>query len=206
MELNPDSFNAHLDHMGMSVDWRRAHACPCVNPRSGAANPACGVCRGKGHFWDGAVSGVVGFAGQKVQMAWAQFGRWESGDVVLSIPSNSPVYDIGRFDRVVMGHGSVPYTAVVMPGESLKFPVLSVERAFIVQNNAAVDIDMPAISADGDVSFPAGAIPAGAAVSLTGRRQPEYFCFGEYPQDRAFHHGADLPRRMVLRKFDLFSR
>lgn len=206
MELNPDSFNAHLTHMGQTVRWRRANACPCVNPKSGAASPTCPVCRGKGQFWDGPVPGVVGFSGQKVQMTWAQFGRYEAGDVVLSIPSDSPVYAIGRFDRVTMAQGSSPYSVVVMPGEALKFPVLSVDRAFSLVAGVPTDVPRPQVDpATGELVWPAGP-PAGAQLSISGRRAPEYFCFGDYPQDRAFHHGAALPRRVVLRKFDLFGR
>lgn len=206
MQLNPDSFNAHLDHMGQGMRWRRAHACPCVSPKSGAANPSCPTCRGKGHFWDAPVPGVAGFAGQKVQMAWAQFGRWESGDVVLSIPSDSPIYAIGRFDRVTMAQGSTPFTAVVMPGEHLKFPVLSIDRALRLEGGQPVDVERPAVDSDGELIWPGGQQPGGVQFSLTGRRSPEYFCFGEYPQDRAFHHGAALPRRVVVRKYDLFGR
>jgi len=207
MELDPDSFNAHLDHMGQTVKWRRAHACPCVSPKSGAANPACPTCRGKGYFWDAPVAGVVGFSGQKVQMAWAQYGRWQSGDIVLSIPSDSPVYAVGMFDRVTMAQGSTPFTAVVMPGETLKFPVLSIARAFVLEGGAPKDVPLPGVDGNGELVWPPGVKPHdGAQLSLSGRRSPEYFCFGEYPQDRAFHHGAALPRRVVLRKFDLFGR
>jgi hypothetical protein len=205
MELNPESFNAHLAHMGQTAQWRRAHACPCVNPKSGAASPTCPTCRGKGHFWEPPVASVVGFAGQKTQMAWAQYGRWEDGDVVLSIPSDSPAYAVGRFDRVTMAQGSTPFTAVVMPGERLKFPVLSIDRALRLVNGQPEDVACPSVDAEGELAWPDGQ-PPGGALSLSGRRSPEYFCWGEYPQDRAFHHGAALPRRVVMRKFDLFGR
>ncbi|MCK7579808.1 MAG: hypothetical protein MZV65_31715 [Chromatiales bacterium] len=42
--------------------------------------------------------------------------------------------------------------------------------------------------------------------TLAGRAYPEYFCYGDFPQDRAHHHGEPLPRKVVLRKFDLFGR
>jgi len=206
MELNPDRFNAHLGHMGQTVAWRRSHACPCLNPRTGTHNPACPMCRGKGYFWDAPVSGTVAFSGQKVQMAWAQFGRWENGDVVLTIGSDSPVYAAGNFDRVTMAQGSVPFAAVVAPGERLKFPIIAVSSAIRLESGAPVPVpaaEMPAVDSGGDLLWPQ---PAGSPVSLSGRKAPEYFCFAEFPQDRAFHHGAALPRRVVMRKFDLFGR
>ena len=42
--------------------------------------------------------------------------------------------------------------------------------------------------------------------SMTGRRLPEYICYHDFPQDRAHHSGARLPRKVVLRKFDLLGR
>ena len=34
---------------------------------------------------------------------------------------------------------------------------------------------------------------------------PEYYCFQEIPIDRPEHSGAALPRRVALRRFDLFG-
>ncbi|MDR0458704.1 MAG: hypothetical protein LBH10_06745 [Burkholderiaceae bacterium] len=139
-------------------------------------------------------------------MAWAQFGRWESGDVVLTIPSDSPVYAIGNFDRVTMAQGSVPFTIVVAPGQRLKFFVIAVDSAFTRVDGKPQPVEPPKVDADGELVWPQDSGSTNGGISLAGRRAPEYFCFAEFPQDRAFHHGAALPRRVVMRKFDLFGR
>jgi len=125
---------------------------------------------------------------------------------VLTIGSDSPVYAVGPFDRVTMAQGSVPFSVVVAPGDRLKFPIIAVDSAVRLEAGAPVALDaseMPAVDPAGDLAWPQ---PLGSPVSLSGRRLPEYFCFAEFPQDRAFHHGAALPRRVVMRKFDLFGR
>jgi WD40 repeat protein len=48
--------------------------------------------------------------------------------------------------------------------------------------------------------------PIGAQFSMIGRAHPEFFLFKDLPQDRAHHGGATLPRRVVLRRWDLFGR
>src|SRR3546814_20588174 len=101
LELNPDAFNDFLYGIGQDCTWSRAYTCPCVNPSSGSARPGCPRCGGKGRFWDTPLQTTVGIASQKVQLEWAQMGLWESGDAIAVIPENSPMYEIGQFDREI---------------------------------------------------------------------------------------------------------
>jgi hypothetical protein len=48
--------------------------------------------------------------------------------------------------------------------------------------------------------------PPGVTYSLTGTKFAEYFVWGELPSDRNMHSGVRLPKRVVARAFDLFSR
>jgi len=41
---------------------------------------------------------------------------------------------------------------------------------------------------------------------LTGRRRQEYFVYAEMPFDRPIHYGLTLPRRVVIRRFDLYGK
>jgi hypothetical protein len=223
MMLSPAAFNAHLNKMGQRFDWRRAYFCPCRNPHSGSADPDCLNCGGKGYAWGAAVSGMSGIAGQKIQREWAQFGLWESGDVVLSIPSDSPLYAMGEFDRVTMTDSSQPFSVQIgSPSEPLRWPVVSIDRVYWLDDGEPVDAPLPSVAPDGvtlqwlppepeddeepDPEVETGEPPAGVTLSVTGRRRPEYFCWGEYPSDRAHHSGQPLPRRVVLRMFDLYGR
>lgn len=208
MFLNPLSFNALLHHVGQRLTWRRAFACPCINPHSGAADVNCPHCSGKGRLWSAPVSSISGIAGAKVQREWAQFGNWESGDVVLSLPSDTPAYDMGSFDRVLLTDSSSPFSMVIKPGAALPYPGATIDRVFWIDpaTREIVDGGIPIVGADGAMTWASGAPPAGMFFTVTGRRHPEYFCWGEYPQDRSHHSGARLPRRVVLRRFDLYGR
>jgi hypothetical protein len=193
--------------MGQRFAWRRSDACPCVNPHSGAPDPYCPHCGGKGRIWGAAVEGTCGIAGAKVQREWATFGVWEQGDVVLSIPSDSALYAMNQYDRAVMLNSTSPFSQV-MDGAKIGHHVASIDRVFWLhpETRAIVEGGIPTVAVDGTLSWASGAPPEGVVYTITGRRSPEYFCWGEYPQDRAHHHGAALPRRVVLRKYDLMNR
>lgn len=210
MRLSPDAFNAHLAHLGQDVTWRRAYRCPCRNSDSGASRSDCPVCGGIGTTWSDPVAGVVGISGQKVQRMWADFGMWQNGDVVLTIPSNTPVYAIGEFDRVLMADSSAPfsYTFVHDGTDQITVPVVEIDRVFwlSVGGDSIVEGGIPIVGIDGTLTWTAGEPPANQQYSITGRRRPEFFVYGDFPQDRAHHSGAALPRRVVLRLFDLFGR
>lgn len=169
----------------------------------------CPNCLGKGYAWDAPVESISGIAGQKIQREWAQFGMWEAGDVVLTIPSNSPMYAMGEFDRATMLNSSQPFSTYLRtPDQSLPWQVVSLARVFYLDDGVPVEVDSPGISADGrSLDWPDPLpVPSGVTLSVTGRRRPEYFCWGDFPSDRAHHSGADLPRRVVLRRFDLYGR
>lgn len=210
MRLNPAAFNAHLNNIGQLCAWRKAFHCPCVNPHSGAAKPTCPQCGGKGRLWDQAKNGIAGIAGQKVQQAWAQFGMWQDGDAVVSIPESSPLYEMGQFDRVTMLNATEEFSLVLTRGgpvEKLFFPVLSIIRVFWLDANSnVVTGGIPAVAADGSLSWSSAAPPAGAQYSISGKRYSEYFCWGQFPNVRGEHQGARLPKRVVLRSFDLYGR
>lgn len=212
MRLNPAAFNAHLAHLGQQFMWRKSYRCPCVNPSSGAAKPACPACGGKGSIWDPAVKAVAGMAGQKVQQQWQQMGQWQDGDAVLTIQENSPMYEMGKYDRVLMLN-STDYFSLVLtrgsPKEKLHEPVEKLTRVFwLDQQSAIVNGSLPTVAPNGTLTWPAGGVapPPGTQYSVNGTRYSEYFCWGQFPSDRNEHSGARLPKRVVLRRFDLFSR
>lgn len=209
MLLNPLQFNAFLARMGQNFGWRKSYACPCLNPNSGAALPTCPLCGGKGRAWDDPVEGVAGISGQQLQLRWAKMGLYEPGDVVLTLPSDSPIYDMGEFDRVAMLDSSAPFSDKFIRGRDdvLRYPNVSIERVFWLVDGEVVEGGIPDVGDDGVPAWLSGGEPPpGMVYSITGRRRPEYFCWGPLPQDRAHHGGRDLPRKVVLRAFDLFGR
>lgn len=241
MFLEPGDFNRFLRDIGQDVWWQRAHDCPCRNPSSGAARHDCRVCR-NGRIWDPAIGGYLGLSGQKLNQQWAQFGLWENGDVVVTLPSDTPLYRMSEFDRIVFRQSSVPFSVVrvksafpaadpaanglyghfsdsliLLPdgtsdpnAPSLEFGIESIDRVFWLSPglDEVIEGDIPTVQPDGTLvwadadRFP----PPSAQYTLSGRKRPEYFCFRDFPQDRAHHGGRDLPRRVVLRSFNLYGR
>lgn len=207
MQLNPAAFDGLLNQMGQDVVWRRAYACPCVNPNSGQAKANCAHCSGKGRIWQPPVPARTGVAGRDAHKQWAQFGFADVGDVVVSIPSDSPLYAIGPFDRVRFENRSEPFSLNITKGinEKIRHAVLSVEKVLYLNNGNLVDAPLPVVLPDGTLNWDGVEVPDGVTFSVSGRRKAEYYCFPETPFDRPHHAGATLPRRVVLRRFDLYA-
>lgn len=212
MRLNPGAFDGFLSGIGQRVAWRRSYACACANPDSGAPDPKHALCNGKGRLWVDPIETVVGVTRQQVNAETAASGMYENGDMTVTIPQNSPMWECGRFDRIMLLNStdifSKPMTRGA-PNERLLFSVESLVRAFVLDPITRVDVDipLPVVDANGNVSWPANNGPApGVKYSLTGVKYDEYFIFTQYPSDRNEHSGARLPKRLMARAWDLFGR
>lgn len=212
MRLNRHHFNRHLANMGQKINWQQSYACSCFSQSSGAADPKCKLCSGKGRIWDPVKDTVCGVAKQDTQAEWADSGLWESGDLVVSIPENSPMWDSGQFDRVTMLNASDKFSQPLQRGavsERLLFVPQRVDRVFWKEpvTQALVEGGIPVVAPNGTLSWPGGGEPPpGMTYSLTGWKYSEYFVFGDFPSSRNEHGGVRLPKRVVLRRFDLFGR
>jgi hypothetical protein len=210
MRLNPAAFNRHLAHMGQDFIWRRAYACPCRNPNSGAAKPNCKRCFGKGTFWGDPVPATAGVASQSVTRQFAQFGQWEAGDAVISIPENSPMYEAGRYDRMLMLNSTDRFELPLVRGQNdkVQLPVERFERVFWLAPDGFTIVEggLPTVSDAGALTWASGEPPVGTNYTITGTRFTEYYVFEQLPSDRGEHHGARLPKRVQARRFDLWGR
>jgi len=214
MRFNPTAFDTFLGGIGQRVTWRRAYSCACVNPNSGAPDPKHSLCSGKGKLWSIPVETVTGVASQTATQQWMQSGQYETGDMVLSIPQNSVMWDAaGQFDRIVMLNSNDIFSLPLKhgaPSERLLFTVQTVSRCFWLDPTTRLIIEggLPVIDASGNPSWPGGIgePPPGMTYSLTGQKYDEYFVWGRYPSDRNEHSGMRLPKRLVARKWDLFNR
>lgn len=214
MRLNPAAFNAHLGNIGQRMDWSTSFRCSCVNPNnpsSGSHDPKCPHCSGKGHLWADAVPTVCGVSSQRVQREWAQSGEWVSGDVVITIPGASPMWNMGEFDRVVLRDATERFSTTLprgTPAERFLFPIARIERVFWMNptTKALVEGALPAVGADNRPVWADGGPPPGTRYSITGHRYVEYFCYKDMPSNRSEHQGARLPKKVVLRLFDLLGR
>jgi hypothetical protein len=216
MQFSPDAFNRLLGadgQIGQQYMWYRAEACPCIDRHSGAPNTACALCYGKGRIFGVGQLGVAGMAGAKTQREWAQFGVYEKGDVVVTIPENSPLYDVGQYDRVTALNSSIRFSLVLRRGggvkERLLFEPETIQRVFWIAPDGVtlVDGSIPTVGADGTpVWGDSGAPPTGGAYTITGTKLLDYMCYGPFPTSRNMNQGARLPRRVVLRDSDVFDR
>lgn len=211
MRFSPNRFNRHLANLGQQYLWRRSYGCSCVSPSSGAPDPRCGLCSGKGYFWDPAVQVGAATASQKTQMTWQQMGQYEAGDIVVTVPENSPLWDAGQFDRVVMLNATDRFSQPLVrgaPTERLLFAPQSIERVFWrhPQTQGLVEGGIPSVAADGRLAWVSGEPPMGVSYSLTGTKLVEYFVYQELPRNRNMHNGVRLPKYCVLRRWDLFGR
>ena len=139
----------------------------------------------------------------------APFGVFDQDDIMLSIPSNSVLYELGQFDRVAALNKSEPFSQNIVRGlnEVLRFQVLSVDRVIYLSNaDVVTEVVPPTVNLDGTIVWDVESPPAGVTYSITGRRIPEYFCYLEIPTDRPMQFGDRLPRRVALRRFDLYGR
>lgn len=213
MQFNEARFNRHIENMGQKVLWRRAFVCPCVNPQSGQHDTACPHCRGKGRLYEAPQETVCGIAGQKTQNEWAKLGQFTPGDVVVTIPGSSAMWDsAGNLDRVTLRNAIDKFTATLTrggPGELLLFQPERLERVMWrhPQTKALVEGGLPKVEADGKLTWGDRAPPPGTTYSLTGRRYSEYHVFGDMPSNRNMHQGSKrLPKLVVLRRYDLAQR
>lgn len=211
MRFNRAAFDTHLAKMGQQVLWRRSYGCACVNPSSGSPDPKHALCAGKGRIWDTPIATVTGIASQTTTAEWAQSGQWESGDMVLSIPQSSPLWDAGQFDRVTMMNSddvfSQPFTRGA-PTEKLLFTANAINRVFWLDpvTRLIVEGGIPTIGENGIPVWVSGEPPPGTTYSMTGTKRSEYFIWGKFPSDRNEHSGMRLPKRTVMRMWDLFGR
>lgn len=212
MRLNPAAFNSFLRGIGQQVSWRSSSACPCVSEHSGAADPQCPLCRGKGHIWADGVAGVVGVTRQDVNPEWRDFGNFELGDMTLSVGSDSPLYDMGRFDRLTLLNSTDRFSRVLTRGVNdfvLDMPVQSITRVYWIaaDRHSLIEGDLPSWDeTTRELIWSGVEPPVGGQYSITGTRFDEYFVWQALPSDRNEHQGAPLPRRVQVRKFDLFGR
>lgn len=211
LELNPDAFNDFLYGIGQDCTWAPSYVCPCMTSTSGSANPGCPRCHGRGRIWDAPQPTTVGFASQKSQLEWAKLGLWVSGDAVVVIPEDSVMYDMSQYDHVVMLNSTDNFSKVLTRGavsERLLVTVKAFTRVFWLDGSSnIVEGGLPVVAADGSLSWPnGGEPPANTQYSLNGSRYSEYYCIGPFASDRNEHRGARLPKRVVLRQWDLFGR
>jgi len=216
MPFSVGAFNQFLGQsgqIGQAYAWYQSDACPCSDKYSGQALPDCPLCVGKGKIYPATpVDGVAALAGQSSQKAWMTSGQYETGDLVLTIPQDAPIYGMGQWDRVTALNTQQVFSLVLTAGsplEKLWTSVIGLTKVFwrTPDGTAIVYGDLPAVNPDGTLTWGEGVSPeAGTQYTITGTKKLDYYCWGMYPTNRNFQQGLQLPRKVILRDWDLFSR
>jgi hypothetical protein len=214
MKLNPLAFDRLLStqNLGQLFLWRRAYVCPCSTEYSGAASETCPVCGGKGRTWGEPTEGHAGMTGQGLKRRYAEFGRFEPGDAMLTIPEDSPLYYMGEFDRVLMLNSSSPFSLVLRRGVNDRLfytDVDNIDRVFWLDpadGATIIDGTIPDVAEDSTLIWaPGDGPPDGVQYSVTGIATDEFFVYLEIPSNRNAGTGP-LPKKVIVRKWDLFGR
>lgn len=209
MLLNPAKLNAHLRFMGQDFLWKKGFACPCVSPSSGAANEDCTNCDGKGVTWIAGVDSRCGFSSLTEKRAMKDFGTFEQGDALISIPSDDPAYAAGRWDRFQAATSTSPFSINLRRGfaDKIRFKVVAFSRVFWLDSSFdEIEGGIPTLDpATGVLTWASGEPPAGTFFSITGERFDEFYVYLDLPNDRNIH-GLAQPRKLPARLFDLFGR
>lgn len=206
--LNARAFNNLLGvtHR-QDVIWRRADKCPCASRESGHAKVNCPVCGGIGWMWAEGKRAWTGLQGMKPSTSVAMFGAWDGGDSLLTIPSDSPLYAAGRYDRIQVGDAAEPFSTVIVPGlvERLMGVIVSIDRVFWLDGDKIVEGPTPEVDRFGKLSWSGARPPEGVSFTVTGRKKAEMYLFKDLPGNR--NSGASgLPRKVTARSFDLLGR
>jgi len=209
MKFSADRVNCFIATNGQEVDWRKADICPCRDQHSGAAKESCGSCGGIGYLWAEPVRGTVLTSGARYQKKWQDFGVYEEGDIVFTIPSDSPVYQCGSYDRLKLINQETPFSTFFTRGNNdvLRFSVKSISRIYWLDiNDLVVEGGIPTVSETGVLSWEYGEPQNGAQYTITGQKVPEYFYYNDPFQFKSSIQGQLLPKKVVFRNFDLLSR
>jgi hypothetical protein len=117
---------------------------------------------------------------------------------------------MGQNDRVVMLNATEHFSQTLIhvhPTERLTGTVESIIRVFWLDaQKKLIQGGIPTVADNGRLTWDSLEPPAGTQYGVSGVKFSEFYCWGNYPSNRNEHQGARLPKRVVLRKFDLWGR
>lgn len=162
-------------------------------------------------MWAAPVETVLATHQEQPQIRMGAPGAYMDGDLIATIPNTSPVWGAGLYDRITLRDATEAFSVYLIRGhvsERLLFEVVEVHEVFWknATTQALVPGGIPTINENGVPVFTEKAPPAGTTYSITGTRRPEYFVARDLPSSRGMHSGEALPKRLQLRRWDLFGR
>lgn len=206
MKMVQEKFENLIDEMGQTISWYKSFRCPCFDARSGEPDPSCASCSGKGQVYSAPVTCNIAFSGMDAQKDWVGYGRFETGDLVVTVGYNSQAYDLAEGDKIVLLDSSIPFETTGTTGAPVNLShVVSIESPRLLVNGTVV-IKSATWSEQNNLVWSSPAPNAGIPFTIKGRKNPVYTVYTDLARDRHHYHGAHYPRLVVLRVLDLVGR
>jgi len=216
--FDPARFNEEIAAHGSKMLWRKALPCPCMNPRSGHADPGCPLCDALAVIWDAGTEITVLAPGRRRDDRYDVAGSWLEGFVQLTFPSTlSP----GHFDRIdsLVGvmvvnnefHVRGATNKLGHSTERLRLGAQVIDVEFCGRVNDAGDglvrYEVPTdfvVGFDGSILWEPGHGPAAdTQYSLRYTARPSWVCWSPRERDEA---GQKLPYPVSAQRLDFFRR
>ena len=199
--MHGSAFNSLLTGtLSSRVVWEKARICPCVGS-DGSLDRTCGVCGGKGKYWDLPSdefrAGVLSLSAKALAAIQQRFGPGLIGDAQISIPGNAEAWsDVGESDRFTVLDALDSLEWIVTPGNPVALPYgAEVLRAKVrtVDKTAVELVDVPEPNGKGKIAV-------SVATVLSFRAPRRFEVVRDLSQVRAF--GDRLPKKLLLKLID----
>lgn len=220
-------FDGVIAAYGIDLNWQKSHLCPCIygGPITGAPDPACQTCLGRGWYWDApsdTFRGLITFIhlspspDEPGTITSDKFGMIDRGEPTLTIPqtaavpyANASVNDIytevgthERFQAELQAGGNtlLPYQ------QGLSVPASGAVTVYDSANSVVVSVSGYVVSG-AQVTLP-GTYPTGTSYIVSYTASKAYVAYriaGATPHERPFAN-LPLPKRFRLQALDLWLR
>lgn len=220
-------FDDMITAYGISLNYMRSHACPCIygGEVAGSPDPSCQTCFGRGLYWDDPMGPFVGL------ITWAHFapapdepgvlvdprvGAVQHANPTLSIPS----YASGAWAEANMYDAFTEIDATQRFNAEIRYPyAMSVpyQQNVTIAPSGAVTIWDPNLktvvpiqgyTVSGASVVVSGGLTSGAVMIVDFTASPTYVALrrvGAMVHARPFG-GLPEPRRFMLQSLDLWTR
>ncbi|MDO8357313.1 MAG: hypothetical protein Q7U76_13060 [Nitrospirota bacterium] len=199
-----------LFSLGQTALWQQAQLCPCRNASTGGANVKDPVCGGTGYLWAAPIACSIAVEGMTTHREYAMTTECEKGDLVATLPSNSPAYQAGEYDRLTLTQSSIRLNHILVRGTNDKLryrsPIAIAQVFGLVNGVKTLLLPTADYTLSGQtIVWNSPRLPVGSQYSVLYTANPEYFVYKELVMDRP-HGGRSLPRKVHLRLMELFGR
>lgn len=221
--LSPTRANSAIQSMGVDIQWRKSHLCPCGG-NTGSPEPGCQTCFGWGRYWDDGIPFVgnifYSFISDPTQATKINMGTVAESTPLIDIPSSAGIVftDASTYDQFVLTDTSVRFQSNLIYGGPLKQTTLPYSYSVLVSSVTYWDLATQTTNPTTD--YTVNIINGRTQVLLNGDFPPNtpyaveymaayaYVAYGRgaLPHQRPFGLGMPMPTRFQLEILDVWMR